>query len=112
MINDLVLLAKTINRVMDALGRLGIMSSDARSRGVTLPGYANGITNAPGGWAMVGERGPELMYVPSGANIQPMNTSGSQSGAVYNLYNPVFQVNENDTLDGLLRSMNVSTVGA
>lgn len=38
-------------------------------------GYAGGVTNAPGGWAMVGEKGPEPMYVPPGANIYPTGTA-------------------------------------
>jgi hypothetical protein len=40
-----------------------------------VPGYATGVRNAPGGWAMVGERGPEPMYVPQGANIYPSGTA-------------------------------------
>lgn len=43
----------------------------------SMGGFAGGVTNAPGGWAMVGERGPEPMYVPPGANIYP---SGSRAG--------------------------------
>jgi SLT domain-containing protein len=40
-------------------------------------GYAGGVTNAPGGWAIVGERGPEAMYVPKGSSIVPNNQLGS-----------------------------------
>lgn len=36
-----------------------------------IPEYAKGVTNAPGGLALVGEEGPELMYVPKGATIFP-----------------------------------------
>lgn len=36
-----------------------------------VPGYAAGVFNAPGGWARVGEHGPETMYVPPGADIYP-----------------------------------------
>ena len=35
------------------------------------PGYADGTPSAPGGWSMVGERGPEMMYVPRGSQITP-----------------------------------------
>lgn len=33
--------------------------------------FADGTDSAPGGMAMVGERGPEIMYVPRGASIIP-----------------------------------------
>lgn len=39
--------------------------------GAPLVGFADGTDNAPGGWSMVGERGPERMYVPPGAQIIP-----------------------------------------
>lgn len=34
-----------------------------------VPGFASGTNSAPGGLAVVGERGPELMNVPRGAQI-------------------------------------------
>ena len=34
-------------------------------------GFASGGQNIPGGLAWVGERGPELMHIPTGANITP-----------------------------------------
>jgi phage-related protein len=40
-------------------------------------GYAGGVTNAPGGWSIVGERGPEAMYVPKGSSIVPNNQLSS-----------------------------------
>lgn len=39
--------------------------------GPRIPGYQFGIDDAPGGWSMVGEGGPEAMYVPQGASIFP-----------------------------------------
>jgi hypothetical protein len=53
--------------------------------------------NAPGGWAMVGESGPELMQVPRGANIYPNgSTPGAMSGGLKN-YAPVYVTVNNDT---------------
>lgn len=43
------------------------------ANGGPYEGYANGTNNAPGGLAWVGEKGPELMYVPKGASITPNN---------------------------------------
>ncbi|UWQ16158.1 phage tail tape measure protein [Jannaschia sp. M317] len=42
---------------------------DWASMGVKIPGYATGINFAPGGVAMVGERGPELVELPRGARV-------------------------------------------
>ena len=38
-----------------------------------LPQYAKGRNGGPGEYALVGEKGPELMYVPQGASIVPNN---------------------------------------
>ena len=51
-------------------------------------GYANGTGYAQGGLAMVGERGPELMYVPRGAQITPNSQLNSlQGGTVVHVHN-------------------------
>jgi tape measure domain-containing protein len=34
-----------------------------------IPGHANGVRNSPGGLAIVGERGPELVNLPKGADV-------------------------------------------
>jgi len=49
----------------------------------TVQYSAEGMTNSPGVWSWVGERGKELMYVPQGASIIPHNQSmgmGSSPG--------------------------------
>lgn len=40
-------------------------------------GFAEGTDSAPGGLAMVGERGPELVYLPRGAQVTPNNRLNS-----------------------------------
>ena len=45
-----------------------------------FPKFAGGTNSAPGGWALVGEQGPELMNVPKGAQILP-NADVTRSGA-------------------------------
>lgn len=44
---------------------------DAVQMGPQLPGYASGTDFAPGGVAMVGERGRELVNLPRGAQVVP-----------------------------------------
>ena len=36
-----------------------------------IPGFASGTNNAPGGLALVGEKGPELVNLPRGAQVIP-----------------------------------------
>ncbi len=38
-----------------------------------LPGFAGGTSNAPGGLALVGERGPEIVNLPAGSQVTPNN---------------------------------------
>lgn len=40
-------------------------------------GYASGTTNAARGWAWVGERGPELMYMGGGETVLPADVSAA-----------------------------------
>ncbi|MFC6487370.1 hypothetical protein [Nitratireductor sp. GCM10026969] len=39
--------------------------------GAIVPGFANGTSSAPGGLAIVGERGPELVNLPRGSQVVP-----------------------------------------
>lgn len=44
-----------------------------------LPQYAKGRKGGDGEYALVGEKGPELMYVPQGASIVPNNKLGNMA---------------------------------
>ena len=44
-------------------------SQSSRANGTRIPGFATGVTNFKGGLAMVGERGPELLNLPTGSNV-------------------------------------------
>lgn len=46
----------------------------------TMPAFARGTRSAPGGMAWVGEEGPELMYVPRGAQVYPAQQSAAMAG--------------------------------
>lgn len=60
----------------DALGNiLGSLSDRMFSAGIDslfslIPGFANGTNSAPGGVALVGERGPELVNLPRGSQVK------------------------------------------
>lgn len=46
----------------------------------SIPGFANGTNSAPGGLAMVGERGPELVKLPRGSQVIPNAQIGRSVG--------------------------------
>lgn len=53
-------------------------------------GYADGTYNHPGGYALVGERGPEVLRLPIGSQVYPGNTVQTQmaragGGDTYNI---------------------------
>jgi phage-related minor tail protein len=50
---------------------------------VQVPGFANGTQYAPGGMALVGERGPELVNLPRGSQVIPNHKMrGGSSGGI------------------------------
>jgi TP901 family phage tail tape measure protein len=62
---------RTVERVTALSEHLAELSPGAPStpHGLRIPRHAAGTNSAPGGWSLVGERGPELMNVPQGARI-------------------------------------------
>lgn len=74
--------------VSSFLSRFMKSSSGSSSFGIPLPGsgrikgFAMGTDFAPGGWAMVGERGPELVNLPRGSQVIPHNRMGGRGNTV------------------------------
>ena len=67
-----------INNVLGFINNVG----SAISHIPGLPGHASGILNNPSGHlAVVGERGPEVMFVPQGASIFPNGAFPSSASA-------------------------------
>lgn len=63
----------------------------AGTGGMSFPMFAAGTNSAPGGWSIVGEKGPELMNVPKGAQILPNGVSPAGGG-------PPVVMNDNRTI--------------
>jgi hypothetical protein len=64
------------------LSNLSSTFMDGRGGGFAgLLGYANGTESAPGGWAWVGEQGPELMRLRPGDTIRSNAASQQMAGA-------------------------------
>jgi len=47
--------------------------------------FANGTINAPGGMALVGERGPEIVNLPRGSQVIPAHRSKNMAGGGINI---------------------------
>lgn len=54
--------------IRDKLGDWDIPGPLGKVKDV-IPGFAEGVRNFEGGWAMVGERGPELVNLPAGSDV-------------------------------------------
>jgi len=102
MVRDMAKLAEIVGRVLDLMDRFGGKSAPT----TRLPGYASGVMNAPGGWAMVGESGPELMQVPRGANIYPSGSAPTTDAGGMKIYGPISITAPNDgSLSALMHNL-------
>jgi hypothetical protein len=72
------ILGAVINLGMQ-LGSVGAFGKTVQTRinAPGVPGYANGTSFHPGGWARVGERGPEMVELPRGSAVHPHGAPGS-----------------------------------
>ena len=76
--------------------------------GVTDPTMlADGGYVARGGWAVVGERGPELAYLPSGTNVYDAATSRRGGGV-----NVTVNVTANTPLDWEVAAQRIGEIVA
>ena len=73
-------------------------------------GYADGTYNHPGGYALVGERGPEILRLPTGSQVyptgvsQPMMQSARGGGDTYNITIDARSVREFNDIVRIARS--------
>lgn len=81
-------IVRMIGRIASAIGSLspGNVARSIENRlGIDIPGFATGVRDFGGGWAVVGENGPELARLPSGTDIysngetrQMLQTNGTR----------------------------------
>lgn len=93
------------NRAFDALLGTGFgrfLGGDPLKAALSrIPGLATGGQINRGGWAMVGERGPELVHLPSRATVYDnRQTRGAMAGGAMT-YAPVFNIGGNVTAEDL-----------
>jgi len=73
------LLEISLNNLFDSKpgrGGGGFLSAIGSFLGFNIPGFARGTNSAPGGLAVVGERGPELVNIPRGSRVIPNHNIG------------------------------------
>ncbi|MBO9519779.1 MAG: hypothetical protein J7493_17105 [Porphyrobacter sp.] len=67
------------------LGSSGLFGKDFAAKLNKVPGFANGTSFAPGGLAIVGERGPELVDLPRGSRVYPNGTGPGRGNITVNI---------------------------
>lgn len=78
-----------------------------------LPAFANGTSNAPGGLALVGERGPELVNLPSGSQVIPNSAlGGGQMNVAISLDNALLRAIVTDEAGRVVGQAAPTIVGA
>lgn len=82
LINGMV---RGINDAAGAVGRAVTGIATGALHNAHIPGFASGVQNFSGGLAIVGERGPELVQLPSGSNVIPNNQLSGATGTNINL---------------------------
>lgn len=90
-INDMIQnVGKNIDGLVQRMKSLSINSigsSISSSLNIKIPKYATGTTNHPGGLALVGENGPEVVNLPSGSKVYPNGVN--PSGTNYTFTGPI-----------------------
>lgn len=88
-INGLIDQAKAMPEVISRATGSAVSSipgiGETLSKWANLPHFASGVRNFGGGMALVGERGPELVNLPAGADVIPTSRSGG-AGQTINVY--------------------------
>lgn len=81
---------KLADTISDAVGN-AIRAGKEALHNAGVPGFASGVRNFSGGLALVGERGPELVSLPRGANVYSNSDTrsilaGGGAGGTINVY--------------------------
>ena len=106
--------------VQDAYARLGKAAADSlgvdltktsggTGNGVgTVSAYASGTSNAPPGWAWVGEEGPELIRMRGGETVLPADISEQFAYLTANYNNVAAYAGGTDNVSELVESSNAA----
>jgi phage-related minor tail protein len=80
--------------------------------GPFLPAFASGTDSAPGGFALVGENGPELVNLPRGSSVTPNNklNQGGQTVIVNQTFTANANARELAAIAGQIKNETVNAV--
>ncbi|MXP43691.1 phage tail tape measure protein [Allopontixanthobacter sediminis] len=84
--------------VFTQLGSVGAFGKSIQTNINKVPGYANGTSFHPGGMAIVGERGPELLNLPRGSQVSSNDNLKAMMGGATRIQveaSPYFDVRVN-----------------
>lgn len=105
---------EAVNLRLEKLVKTGTPEQKARALNLMKQGFAGGTDYAPGGMAWVGEKGPELMYVPRGAQVIPSdvskkvaNNAGKQANH-FSLNVNIGSVSNRSDIDYLVRQIDIN----
>lgn len=80
-------LESSLNTVGDTIGSLTGTVNQVQSNYSSVPRYARGTSYHPGGMALAGEEGPELVALPAGSRVYSnAQTQGTTGGSVNTYY--------------------------
>lgn len=91
------LIGGLVNGIRDAVGSIAsAVGGGVKSalHAAHIPGFAVGTDFAPGGTALVGERGPEIVNLPRGSQVIPNDKIGGSSPTINVTFNGVFTGNQ------------------
>ena len=98
---------KTMNSIGDSVGSLTGSVEQVQNNYKNVPRYARGTTFHPGGMALVGEEGPELVALPTGSRVYTASQSrGMMQGAVNNTYYVTIDAKSVKEFDDIVRIAN------
>lgn len=102
-------LKSTFSAAADSIEKMTGVVNKAQT--APIPRYARGTSNHPGGLAIVGEEGPELVDLPAGSRVYTNRRSRAMMGGttIYNITIDAKNVREFDDMVRIAESQRLST---
>lgn len=99
-------LESSLNTVGDTIGSLTGTVNQVQSNYSSVPRYARGTSYHPGGMALVGEEGPELVALPAGSRVYSNAQTQGMTGGSVNTYYVTIDAKSVKDFDDIVRIAN------
>lgn len=99
-------LESSLNTVGDTIGSLTGTVNQVQSNYSSVPRYARGTSYHPGGMALVGEEGPELVALPAGSRVYSNAQTQGMTGGSVNTYYVTIDAKSVKEFDDIVRIAN------